>query len=163
VETHRALVPVRIASLVALGLCLAGCAVGRTHTGGIVAGVELGTLPDGAGEAIGAVAASIGGALFGPAGYAAGGALATAVVSIFGLARVQRRRAEAERDAAALRAASDAHDQAWDESARIERERAERERAEREAEYYAGLAAGGSGARTDGAAGGGDGVRGAAV
>lgn len=31
-------------------ILLGGCAVGRTNSGGIVAGIEVGALPDGAGE-----------------------------------------------------------------------------------------------------------------
>lgn len=90
---------------------LFGCAVGKSATGSAVIGFEAGSSPDaGAMQAAGAGI----GALFGPGGAAAGGAIATGLAAIFGLNRANTARRNAEQEAARLAGAN----QGWDDRER---------------------------------------------
>lgn len=105
---HRTRLPALVvaASGCFLGLlCAQGCAVGKSATGAAVLGFEVGISPDA--DALQAAGAGIGGALFGPGGAAAGGALATGLAAVFGLNRASAARRNAEREAAELRGAND--------------------------------------------------------
>ncbi len=120
-----------IAAIAYAFVLLSGCAVGRGNGGEIVAGFQIGQpLPDSAAEALTGAGSLIGGIFGGPVGASIGGTLVAGVLGLTGLA------VKKSGDAKAERAASLAHDEAWDESAR----EAERKRAELDAAYLEGRA-----------------------